>query len=45
MPNPPVKIAKIVIGDGTIPDPVVFELAPAVRPPRTYIRLTYGYGS
>ncbi|SRR6266550_1289159 len=30
MTNPPVKISKIAIGDGTIPDSVVFELVPSV---------------
>jgi carboxypeptidase D len=30
MKNPPVKIAKIAIGDGTVTDEVTFELLPAV---------------
>ena len=30
MADPPVKIAKIAIGDGTIASGVVFELLPAV---------------
>lgn len=33
MKNPPVKIAKIAIGDGSITDGVVFQFVPAVSPP------------
>ncbi|KAG6866596.1 hypothetical protein C0991_002084 [Blastosporella zonata] len=37
--NPPVKIAKIVIGDGSIPSGQVFELLPAVTVLQTYPQL------
>ncbi|KAK2463588.1 hypothetical protein APHAL10511_004339 [Amanita phalloides] len=39
MTNPPVKMAKIAIGDGTISDPVVFELLPALTVIETYPQL------
>jgi len=32
MKNPPVKLAKIAIGDGTFSSEQVFEFLPAVRP-------------
>lgn len=32
MPNPPVKVGKIVIGDGSVASGQVFELAPSVSP-------------
>lgn len=31
MPNPPVKVAKISMGDGTYSSEQIFELLPAVR--------------
>ena len=39
--NPPVKIAKIAIGDGTIPDPIVNEQLPAVRFQSTHAHLSF----
>jgi len=39
MTNPPVQIPKIAIGDGTIPDSVVFELLPALTVIETYPQL------
>jgi len=41
MTNPPVTISKIAIGDGTIPDSVVFELVPAVCLQSIYMRLSF----
>ncbi|EPQ51722.1 alpha/beta-hydrolase [Gloeophyllum trabeum ATCC 11539] len=39
MENPPVKLAKIAIGDGTIGSGVVFELLPTVTTIETYPQL------
>lgn len=42
MAKPPVKIAKIAIGDGSIASDEVFELLPAVSSPAIILQTTPG---